>query len=146
MMTKLFLKMMFLWYVNYRLHNFINVKHLYNFLYFCTLIFFMVSFFLCYWKLVPDSLIFIFFMVLLQGGRAYGQSKSFCFAFYLHLVINIRLFSAKQQLSSIACFFFMATSTAAGAFHKFLILQQKWHLLKLKEECYGYLTQKPGSN
>ena len=31
MMTKRFLKMTFLWYVNYRLYNFINVKHLYNF-------------------------------------------------------------------------------------------------------------------
>ena len=31
MMTKRFLKMTFLWYVNYRLYNFINVKQVYNF-------------------------------------------------------------------------------------------------------------------
>ena len=60
MMTKRFLKMTFLWYVNYRLYNSINVKHLYNF-FFSTLILFMVSFLLCHWKLVPDSLILVFY-------------------------------------------------------------------------------------
>ena len=146
MMTKLFLKMMFLWYVNYRLHNFINVKHLYNFLYFCTLIFFMVSFFLCYWKLVPDSLIFIFLWSYYKVEVHMGRVRAFALLFTCTWSSTFVYFPPNNSCLQQHVFFFTATSTAAGAFHKFLILQQKWHLLKLKEECYGYLTQKPGSN
>ena len=81
MMTKLFLKMTFLWYVNYRLYNFINVKHLYNFLFFVLLFCFMVSFFLCYWKLVPDSLIFIFLWSYYKVEVHMGRVRAFALLF-----------------------------------------------------------------
>ena len=74
-----------------------------------------------------------------------GRVRAFALLFTRTWSSTLVYFPPKQQLSSIVCFF-TATSTAAGAFHKFLILQQNWHLLKLNEECYGYLTRKPGSN
>ena len=110
------------------------MKHLYNFffLYFNFVygIIFPLSLETRSWQL-NLSFLWSYYRVEVHMGRV----RAFALLFTRTWSSTLVYFPPKQQLSSIVCFF-TATSTAAGAFHKFLILQQKY-----KSGICWYLTK-----